>query len=445
MQKTVKRDLQSFECELAEQRKMLYVEVGLHKEAQSNLLLTYSSLERSHNTETCALDKRIHDLECEIKSMKEITRKDNEERGGNITSSELSKEVINALVTEVILAETIDRRNKEVLDSSALLVKQQEHLSLLNQGAEERMAAQLEAYKSAFKAEMCAMIKQLEIGHAESVQSMKKSALDAAEWQVKQEGQMRDLQRVLIDQDDTQAEVIKQLRDELSKKSDELSTTIATIRDNERVSAERATAAASAVRSDLVNLQMAVEGLLKDRDKEQGTVARNASDTTALDTLTAEVAKVGSKASDAQTALAKMHVRSMYMQDEVKAASDAAKDIRSLVAELAASVELLEKKEAAPPPPVAHMQQVSGEQFKRLETRMDTAVTAVNAVVSAARKENEVGSKKMADDLSAFHIRMTEEIKSLRSALTEKEGVAKQKESNPLPAAEAESLKRYLY
>ena len=124
MQKTVKRDLQSFECELAEQRKMLYVEVGLHKEAQSNLLLTYSSLERSHNTETCALDKRIHDLECEIKSMKEITRKDNEERGGNITSSELSKEVINALVTEVILAETIDRRNKEVLDSSALLVKQ---------------------------------------------------------------------------------------------------------------------------------------------------------------------------------------------------------------------------------------------------------------------------------------------------------------------------------
>ena len=72
--------MRSFESEIAEQRRVLYVELGLHKESQNRLLISCDSLERTHNSDTGALDNRIKDLESELKIVKERLKVDGDEK-----------------------------------------------------------------------------------------------------------------------------------------------------------------------------------------------------------------------------------------------------------------------------------------------------------------------------------------------------------------------------
>jgi uncharacterized coiled-coil protein SlyX len=53
----------------------------------------------------------------------------------------------------------------------------------------------------------------------------------------------------------------------------------------------------------------------------------------AIDKLQKEVDKLSGKLGEAQTSLAKMHVRNMYLQDEIKAAATVAKEAQGLVTE----------------------------------------------------------------------------------------------------------------
>jgi hypothetical protein len=61
-----------------------------------------------------------------------------------------------------------------------------------------------------------------------------------------------------------------------------------------------------------------------------------------IDKLQKHVDTLSTKAGDASTALAKMHVRNMYLQDEIKAAATVAKEAQVLATEQGVALEKLE-------------------------------------------------------------------------------------------------------
>ena len=416
--------MRSFESEIAEQRKVLYVELGLQKESQNRIQIAYDFLERTHNADTGALDKRIQDLESELRILKERVKVDSDEKVGKSTTSELSKEVITALVTEVILAEALDRRGRETQDIVDAVSKRQGQVNALSDEAERRIAAQVDAMKGTFIADMAAMAQQMKESRAEIMKNTEQSTAVTDQWRRKHEETLEEVRRISADQEKVQTAVIRQLRSDLNLKSEELTSAMAILRAKEIQSS--AAIAASTVESDLANLQQTVQAFLRSHDEEINAQRLAEADNTVLNNLQVEVTKVGSKVSDTQTALAKVNVRSMHIQDEVKAANDAAKEAKILVAELAVSVEKLER--ADPPLVVPSPQQVSGDQFKLLESRVDAVIITVAESVTAAMKEGEGSSVQIALDVAALHTRLTEEVQALRLILAEKDTEKNEKE-----------------
>ena len=437
--------MRSFESEIAEQRRVLYVELGLHKESQNRLLISCDSLERTHNSDTGALDNRIKDLESELKIVKERLKVDGDEKVGKSSASELSKEVITALVTEVILAEALDRRGRETQDIVDAVSKRQGYVSALNDEAEKRMAVQIDAMKSSFMAEMATMAQRMKEATDSMGKKAEQSTFDNSQWRVKYEEKVEEMKRVSADQEKIQSAVTRQLRLDLTSKSEELATALAILRAKEIQAS--AAVAASTVQADLSSLQQTVETFMRNHNEELNAQRLAEADNTALNNLQVEVTKVGSKVSDTQTALAKVNVRSMHIQDEVKAANDAAKEAKSLVAELAVSLEKLEKADipSAPPAP----QQVSGDQFKLLESKVDAVIVTVTESVTAAMKEGEGSSVKIALDVAELHRRLTDELQALRLILADKDGGRKNDDSrerydeiNSSISLQAEDMKR---
>lgn len=409
--------MRSFGSEIAEQRRVLYVELGLHKESQNRLLITCDSLERTHNSDTGALDKRIQDLESELRILKERLKVDGDEKVGKSTTSELSKEVITALVTEVILAEALDRRGRETQDIVDAVSKRQGHVSALNEEAERRMTAQIDAMKSSFMVEMATMAQKMKETTDLMEKNVEQSTADNCQWRKKYEEKVEEMKKVSADQEKVQTAVTKQLRSDLTLRTEELTTALAILRAKEIQAS--AAVAASTVHADLSSLQQTVETFMRNHNEELQAQRSAEADNTVLNNLQVEVTKVGSKVNDTQTALAKVNVRSMHCQDEVKAANDAAKEAKSLVAELAVSLEKLQRADIPSASPVP--QQVSGDQFKLLESRVDAVMVTVTESVTAAMKEGEGSSVKIAIDVAALHTRLTDELQALRLILADKD------------------------
>lgn len=353
MQRTVKGDLRSFETELSEQRKTLYLEVGHQKELQSSLQATCAALERTHDADVGAVEKKILDLASDVRALKARVKAGDEEKEGVLTSSDLSKEVITALVTEVILADTIEKRNREAAEGAAALSKQQGVQAALHQEAEERMEqriaervrAQVEALRSDFKAEMAAMKSDMDAGEAKAEQVKAERVEEDDEWQARLEEEVDEMRRAASDNEEAQAAVISQLRMDLDRKSIEMDAVI-----------KASTGRDIALQAEVTGLRGTLELFMKTHNEEQDRQSKDAKDmvtresdspvaSPAVTLLQGEVLKVSGKVSEAQTALAKMHVRSMYLQDEIKAANDAAKEARGLVTELAVSIEKLEREQ----------------------------------------------------------------------------------------------------
>lgn len=377
---------------MTEQRKTLYLELGLLKEGHGTLKASCAISDRAVSGELAALDKRVADLDSEVRSLRAMMKADNEESVVKVTSSDLSKEVITALVTEVILSDTIERRNRDLAEVAEVISsKQLGQVAALGEETESRISAQLEALKKDFDQAMEVMAKKLAQKEAEAESSKAQSSVDAEQWRDKADQRIAEFQQRSTQQSAESVALIQQLRVDLEKKSSELAAAVVALAEkNEKAVTSSATAASDA---------KAIE-----REQAESAAA-------ALQVLQKEMLKVSGKVGEAQTALAKMNVQSMHLQDAVTSSSTTAKESHVLVADLAVTVEMLEKRHSESAALAAGASRDEAhEQFKRLEDRID----AVASSVSTPRKDGDSTTENRVQTVAEQHLKLTAEVDSLR-------------------------------
>jgi DNA repair exonuclease SbcCD ATPase subunit len=370
----------------------LYLELGLLKEGHGTLKASCAITERAVSGDLTALDKKVADLDSEVRSLRAMMKADNQESVEKVTSSDLSKEVITALVTEVILSDTIERRNRDLAEVAEVIsTKQMGQVAALGEESESRISAQLQALKKDFDQAMEVMAKKLAQKEAEAESSKAQISVDAEQWRDKADQRIVEFQQQTTQQSAESVALIQQLRVDLEKKSSELAAAVAALAEkNEKAVTSSATAASDA----------------KAIEKEQADSAA-----AALQVLQKEMLKVSGKVGEAQTALAKMNVQSMHLQDAVTSSSTTAKESHVLVADLAITVEKLEKRHTESAAQAAGASRDEAhEQFKRLEDRID----AVASSVSTPRKDADSSTENRVQTVAEQHSKLAAELDSLR-------------------------------
>jgi hypothetical protein len=321
-----------------------------------------------------------------------LLKADNQESVEKVTSSDLSKEVITALVTEVILSDTIERRNRDLAEVAEVIsTKQMGQVAALGEESESRISAQLQALKKDFDLAMEVMAKKLAQKEAEAESSKVQISVDAEQWRDKADQRIVEFQQQTTQQSAESVALIQQLRVDLEKKSSELAAAVAALAEKN----EKAVTSSATVASDA-----------KAFEKEQADSAA-----AALQMLQKEMLKVSGKVGEAQTALAKMNVQSMHLQDAVTSSSTTAKESHVLVADLAVTVEKLEKRHTESAAQAAGASRDEAhEQFKRLEDRID----AVASSVSTPRKDADSSTENRVQTVAEQHSKLAAELDSLR-------------------------------
>lgn len=372
----------------------MYLELGLLKEGHGTLKAACAISERAVSGELTALDKRVADLDSEVRSLRAMMKADNQESVVKVTSSDLSKEVITALVTEVILSDTIERRSRDLAEVAEVIsTKQLGQVAALGEESENRISVQLQALKKDFDQAMEVMANKLAQKELEAENSKAQTSVDAEQWRDRADKRMVEFQQRSTQQSAESVVLIQQLRVDLEKKSSELAAAVAALAEkNEKAVSSSATAASDA----------------KAIEKEQAESAA-----AALLVLQREMLKVSGKVGEAQTALAKMNVQSMHLQDAVTSNSTTAKESHVLVADLAVTVEKLEKRHsesAAQVQTAVASRDETHEQFKRLEDRID----AVASSVSTPRKDGDSSTENRVQTVAEQHSKLAAELDSLR-------------------------------
>ena len=398
IQKTVKGDLNSFEGELSEQRKILYLELGVLKEGQSSVRNMVLSLERGQGVNSSALEEKMAELESEVRYLKSAMKADGLDNAGSDIPSNLTKEVITALVTEVILTDTVDRRTRDLAAvAESIAEKQITHITAIGEESECRMAVQLQAMKNEFKSAEELLMKRFAMREADAAECKKTSCSEAEEWKSVMHKKMEDFQVKLSKNAEAQAATIQQLRVELGKKSEQLAQLLGA----NQLKNDQALAAAAAL----------MEAKVADQKRAQPAAA-------ALALLQKEVAKMTSKVDELQTGLAKMSVQSMHLQEAVTAAASDGKDSKSQITQMTTTINDIQKsftaKSSASPamtPPL-----VSSEQLSRLEDRIEALSST-----SAAKRDSDSSTENRVQTVATQHAKLAGELDALRASFAKAE------------------------
>lgn len=399
IQKTVKGDLNSFEGELSEQRKILYLELGVLKEGQSSVRNMVLSLERGQGVNSSALEEKMAELESEVRYLKSAMKADGLDNAGSDIPSNLTKEVITALVTEVILTDTVDRRTRDLAAvAESIAEKQITHITAIGEESECRMAVQLQAMKNEFKSAEELLMKRFAMREADAAECKKTSCSEAEEWKSEMHKKMEDFQVKLSKNAEAQAATIQQLRVELGKKSEQLAQLLGA----NQLKNDQALAAAAAL----------MEAKVADQKRAQPAAAA------ALALLQKEVAKMTSKVDELQTGLAKMSVQSMHLQEAVTAAASDGKDSKSQITQMTTTINDIQKsftaKSSASPamtPPL-----VSSEQLSRLEDRIEALSST-----SAAKRDSDSSTENRVQTVATQHAKLAGELDALRASFAKAE------------------------
>ena len=224
-QRSIKGDFDSFDSELSQQRKTLYLELGLIKDAQTALRNTCNMLEKKYIAESSTLDNRFLDLDSALRSLKAIVKAENEGGVEGRANSEFSKEVITALVTEVILADTVERRNREAVEAAqAISSKQSGEAAALGELSEIRITAQLQGLKKEFAAEIAQMSSRLLQQEAELLEVGRRNATEAESWRVVMDNRVLELHAQATVQAASHMEIVQQLQADIDKKTCDLAS-----------------------------------------------------------------------------------------------------------------------------------------------------------------------------------------------------------------------------
>jgi chromosome segregation ATPase len=399
IQKTVKGDLNSFEGELSEQRRILYLELGVLKEGQSSVRNILLSLERGQGLDSSTLDGKVTELESEVRVLKNAM-KDSIDNVGSDVPSNLTKEVITALVTEVILADTVDRRSRDLAAAAETIAEKQiTHITSLSEESECRVAVQLQAMRGEFKNAEELLMKRVTMRDAEIAESKKTSCIEVEEWKSEMHKKMEDFQVKFSKSSEVQTATIKQLRDDLDKKSEQLAQLVGAIQlKNEQA----VSAAASAL----------MEARTADKKQAEPTAA-------AVSLLQKDVAKMTSKVDEVQTALAKMSVQSMHVQEEVKTNTSDVKETRSQITQLTTTISDIQKsvtKTSTSSSSTVVAPVVSTEQLSRLEDRIEALSSA-----TAAKRETDSSTENRVQTVATQHAKLAGELDALRAAFSKAE------------------------
>ena len=320
----MKGDLDSFDSELSEQRKALYLELGLIKDAQTALKNTCNMLEKNCVTESSTMDKRFLDLDMEVRSLKAIVKAENEGSVERSTNSEFSKEVITALVTEVILADTAERRRKEAAEAAqAISSKRTSEVAALGEQSEMRIAAQLQGLKTQFAAEMAQMSCRLSQKETELLESVKRSAADAEGWRTMMDSRILELQAQAAAEAASHERIVEKLQAAMDRKTSDLSSAMEVIRSTH----ER-------------NVLSSAQSLAEIRENPSSD---------ALTELQKEVKRLNEKLETVQKAVAEASAVAVHMGGEVSSTRSYTKECNNTISELAVTVKRLDAAARAPP------------------------------------------------------------------------------------------------
>lgn len=362
----MKGDFDSFDSELSQQRKTLYLELGLIKDAQTALRNTCNMLEKKHITESSTLDNRFMDLNLELRSLKAIVKAENEGGVERQANSEFSKEVITALVTEVILADTVERRNREAAEAAqAISSKQSCEAAALGELSEIRISAQLQGLKSEFAAEIAQMSSRLSQKEAELLEVGKRNATEAESWRVVMDNRILELHAQAAVQAASHMGIVQQLQAAIDKKTSDLASAMEAMKiSNEKHSLP------SAQSVDKVEVSPVAESLSE---------------------LQREVKRLTDKVEMVQKVVAEVSTVSIHMGDELTSTRSIANDNHDTISKLSVTVMKLDGVMCVKPAPDESVSLPStklGDQIKKLEDRI-----AVVAAAGLANKQE--GDKNM--------------------------------------------------
>lgn len=366
----MKGDLDSFDSELSEQRKALYLELGLIKDAQTALKNTCSVLEKNCVTESSTMDKRFLDLDMEVRSLKAIVKAENEGSVERSTTSEFSKEVITALVTEVILADTAELRRKEAAEAAqAISSKRSSEVAALGEQSEMRIAAQLQGLKTHFAAEMAQMSCRLSQKETELLEIVKRSAADSEGWRAMMDSRILELHAQAAAQAANHEGIVEKLQAAMDRKTSDLASAMEVIRSTHEKS-----------------VLSSAQSLAKIRENPSAE---------ALTELQKEVKRLDEKLETVQKAVAEVSAVAVHMGGEVSSTRSYTKECNNTISELAVTVKRLD---AAARAPLAHDESKSfpPEKVREHLKKLEDSISSVAASGLAYKHEGDKNIEKRA-------------------------------------------------
>jgi hypothetical protein len=391
----VKGDLDSFDSELSEHRKALYLELGLIKDAQTALKNTCSVLEKNCVTESSTMDKRFLDLDMEIRSLKAIVKAENEGSVERSTNSEFSKEVITALVTEVILADTAERRRKEAAEAAqAISSKRSSEVAALGEQSEMRIAAQLQGLKTQFAAEMAQMSCRLSQKETEHLESVKRSAADSEGWRTMMDSRILELQSQAAAQAASHEGIVEKLQAAMEKKTSDLASAMEVIRSTHEK-----------------NVLSSAQSLAEIRENPSAG---------ALTELQKEVKWLSDKLETLQKAVAEASAVAVHMEGEVSSTRSYAKECNNTISELAVTVKRLDAAACAPH---AHDESKSfpPEKVREHLKKLEDSISSVAASGLAYKHEGNKNIEKRALTITNQLTKLSGVVDVLQSAFYQAE------------------------
>lgn len=363
-------DLDSFDNELSEQRKALYLELGLIKDAQTALKNTCSVLEKNYVTELSTLDKRFLDLDMEVWSLKAIVKAENEGSVERSTNSEYSKGVITALVTEVILADTAERRRKEAAEAAqAISSTRSSEVATLGEQSEMRLAAQLLGLKSQLAAEMAQMSCRLSQKETELLESVKRSAAVSEGWRAMMDSRIHELQAQAAAQAASHEGVVEKLQAAMDRKTNDLASAMKIIRSTHDKS-----------------VLSSAQSLAEIRENSSAEV---------LTELQMEVKRLGEKLETVQKAVTEASAVAVHMEGEVSSTRSYTKECNNTISELAVTVMRLDAA-ACVPPAQDESKSFPPEKLREHLKKLEDSISSVAASGLAYKREGDKNIEKRA-------------------------------------------------
>lgn len=410
----MKGDFDSFDSELSQQRKTLYLELGLIKDAQTALRNTCNMLEKKYIAESSTLDNRFMDLDVALRSLKAIVKAENEGGVERRANSEFSKEVITALVTEVILADTVERRNREAVEAAqAISSKQSCEAAALGELSEIRITAQLQSLKSEFAAEIAQMSSRLLQKEAELLEVGKRNATEAESWRVVMDNRILELHAQAAVQAASHMGVVQQLQAAIDRKTSDLVSAMEAMKtSNEKHSV------ASAQSVDKAEVNPVAETLSE---------------------LQREVKRLTEKVEMMQKVVAEVSTVSIHMGEELTSTRSIANDNHDAISKLSLTVMKLDGVMGVKPSPdeSVTLQSIKlDDQIKKLEDR----VAVVAATGLANKQEGDKNIERRALTISNQLSKLSAVVDVLQSSFLK----AEQSYSSAMSKSTS-SIERYRY